>query len=102
MEPFRIQGGQPKNLFTQAVSVIAGLLVVGVAFFLGLFFLAIFLALFVIAGIAIAARVWWLRRKVGGQAGHRASRRHDGSVLEGEYVVVDQSTKERVKESEDR
>jgi len=100
MERSRIQGRVPNNPFAQALSVVAGLLVVGAAFFLGLVFLAIFLGLFAIAGIAIAARVWWIKRKLGRQAVATPDRRDDTVVLEGEYVVVEPPTEESG--SEDR
>ena len=92
MEPEKIEGRVSNNPLAQALGVVGGLLVVGAAFFLGLVFLAIFLGLFVIGGTAIAARVWWLRRKLIRQAASAPDRQHDSTVVEGEYEVIDQDT----------
>jgi membrane protein implicated in regulation of membrane protease activity len=59
----------------------------------GFFFFAAFLALFTLAVLAVAARFWWLRRKLRRhtESGSSATRTPGRSgVLEGEYVVVTQ------------
>ncbi|MGD8690013.1 MAG: hypothetical protein PVI37_08750 [Gammaproteobacteria bacterium] len=83
---------------------LAGLVAVAflvVAFIIGAYVLAIVAGLMVIAALAFYLRVWWLRRRMG--AGPSAQgRRRDSSVIEGEYVVVDRSSRRRGKEGSDK
>ena len=64
-------------------------LVIGVAL-LGIFFFVVFVALFSVVVVMIAARFWWLRHKLRRQgARHAKTAAHSRSTaLEGEYMVI--------------
>ena len=51
------------------------------AVFLAAFFFAAFLALFTVAAVGFALRIWWLRRKLRKQGTH-------ANAMDGEYVVI--------------
>ena len=67
--------------------ILAGML--GVLFLLlGLAFGAVILSLVAVAGVALAARVWWLRRQMLRQ---QPKHQTDVRVIEGEYRVIEPS-----------
>ncbi len=61
---------------------------------LGIFFFTAFLALFAIAAIALAFRLWWLRRKL----------RQSADAEKGEYVVIEDAeiVEEKTDKQDDR
>ncbi|HUO81227.1 MAG TPA: hypothetical protein VM616_00040 [Gammaproteobacteria bacterium] len=71
------------------LSFIGALVVLGVAFFLGLFFVAVAAGLMLLAAAAVAARVWWLRRQIRRADAGQTRADAEGRVIEGEYKVVD-------------
>ncbi len=67
-----------------------------VAMTLGLVFFVFFLGLALVALGIVALRVWWLKRKLGISGGPMPNRPRpeaDGSVIEGEYHVLDGESK---------
>ncbi len=76
------------NPLIQALSLIVAATFLGLAFLIGAVVIGVLLAVAAVAALALAARVWWLQRKIRGAATGEAS---DGSaprVIEGDYTVV--------------
>lgn len=72
-------------------AMVLGVLGLVAALLLGLFFFTFFLGVALVAGVALAARAWWLARKgalAGGPAGSPDARRA-GTTLDGEYRVLE-------------
>jgi hypothetical protein len=68
----------------------------GVLFLLlGIAFGAVILSLAAIAGLGLAARVWWLRRQMLRQPRKPHQRQTDTRVIEGEYRVLDRQHGDR-------
>jgi hypothetical protein len=64
--------------------------VLGVLFLLlGLAFGAVILSLAAVAGLGLAARVWWLRRQLLRQQPKQPHTQSDVRVIEGEYRVLE-------------
>jgi len=69
---------------------IVGILVLTAAIIIGGFVLSAFIGLAVIAGTALYARIWWLRRKIRrAMQGGQAPAGQGGRVIETEYRVVE-------------
>jgi len=93
-----LRQSRPPNPFVQLLGLIVGFVVFVAAVLLGGIVLAAIIGFFLIAGVIIYVRVWWLTRKAGlsrregrreGQReGQREGRRED-SFVEAEYRVVD-------------
>jgi Flp pilus assembly protein TadB len=77
--------GSP-NPFVQILGLIFGAILFVAAVLLGGIVIAAVIGFFLIAGVIIYVRVWWLMRKAG--LSHREGRRDD-SFVEAEYRVVD-------------
>ena len=69
------------------LSFVGALVVLGVALFLGLFFVAVAAGLILLATAVFAARIWWLRRQIRRAAAAQPDAK--GRVIEGEYEVRD-------------
>ena len=70
--------------------------VLGVLFLLvGLAFGAVILSLAAIAGLALAARVWWVRRQLLRQQVQKPHTQSDVRVIEGEYRVLERDQSDR-------
>ena len=69
------------------LSFVGALVVLGVALFLGLFFVAVAAGLILLATAAFAVRIWWLRRQIRQAVATQPDGK--GSVIEGEYEVRD-------------
>ena len=65
----------------RALAIIVGAGVLVAMFALGLMFFAVFAGIALVSGLVLAARLWWLNRKLGKQD-------NAGAPLEGEYRVV--------------
>lgn len=65
----------------------AGLVMLGSALFLGAIVLALLLGVFLIGGVWLTLRRWWLGGRSAGP--RRRPRNADGRTLEGEYKVID-------------
>lgn len=72
-----------RNPLARALTVAGVGLVVIAAFFLGLAVLAVLLGLATLASIGLAARTWWLRRRM------RKSAPKSRILIEGEYTVIE-------------
>lgn len=88
---YRITYKRPGPL-AQAISLVVGILVLGLAFVFGVFILAVLAGLITIAAIAISLRVWRLRKKYE-QAVRQG--REPGDVIEGEFTVVEKKPSDR-------
>ncbi|MBA3564472.1 MAG: hypothetical protein H0W33_10795 [Gammaproteobacteria bacterium] len=71
------------------LSFLGAIVALGVAFFLGVFFLAIVAGLILIGTAVIGTRVWWLRRKIRQSLERKTATGEEGTVIEGQYTVVD-------------
>lgn len=87
--------------------MVLGALGLMAALLLGLFFFAFFLGVALVAGLALAARGWWLARKGArpgrfpdGRDGHDGQRK--GRTLEGEYRVLQGSPGQGAEREADR
>jgi hypothetical protein len=86
----------PRNPFAQLLGLIGGIVVFAAAVLLGGIVLAAIIGFFLIAGVILYVRIWWLTRKAGQnrregrQEGRREGRRED-SFVEAEYQVVEPS-----------
>ena len=82
-------GGNP---VANALVVVVGTLVVGVAVVLGFFAFVALAALVLLSAGVIGIRLWWLQRKFSryepGRRRHNPSKRHPGGVIEGDYRVI--------------
>lgn len=78
----------PQNPILRALAVIAGLGMFVLMLFLGVMFLAVFLALGAVAWAALAVRRWWLTRGGAEQSG-------DSDIIDVEYRVVERRERRR-------
>ncbi len=79
-------GGGPGGFLARIVAFIVGLGAFVISLVVGAVFIAIIVGFILLVGVALAIRVWWIRRKM-----ERYAREHGD--LEGEYTVI--STTER-------
>ena len=80
-------GGNPiANVFV----VIVGVLAIAASVVLGFFAFVILGSIVLIMASVIGLRVWWFKRKLGGQAGpgNPPQSNRPGGVIEGEFQVV--------------
>lgn len=80
-----------QNFLARIVAAIVSIIVLGIAVFLGAFFIAALVGLALLFAIVLSIRIWWLRRKYG-SAGIREPHTHDGRTIEGEYTVKKRDT----------
>lgn len=83
------------NPIANILVIIVGALAIGASIVLGFFAFVIVGSIVLIMASIIGLRVWWLKRKFGGQiptAGPNQQRGPSG-VIEGEYKVVDDDHK---------
>jgi len=87
----------PMNPISRVLAGLVGVLVLVGAFFFGLVVLAVAIGVAVLAWLFIALRMWWLRRRWGGQFGgsgpvgaDRSARpeRREKEVIEADYEVI--------------
>ena len=69
------------GLLGRLVALIIGLMVFGVAIFVGAIFLAAFVGLVIMAMVVVTARMWWIRRQMEKYAAEHGD-------LEAEYTVI--------------
>jgi len=83
---YRISYRKPGTL-TQVVSIIAGVIFLGLAAFLGVFILAALAGVIVIGAVIMAVRLWLIKRKI-----DQAVRdgKTPGDVVNAEYVVIEE------------
>jgi uncharacterized iron-regulated membrane protein len=92
------------NPFVKVLSLIAaGVVLVG-AFFIGAVILAVVLGVAVVAGVALALRVWWIKRKL-----DRARPPADapaagaqGTLIDAEYRVLEERNEQADPESREQ
>ncbi len=86
IQRYRISYRKPGPV-AQIVSFITGVVVLGVAAFLGIFILAALVGLIVIGSAVFAMRLWWIRRKI-----EQAVKdgRSPGDVVHAEYIVIEE------------
>ena len=88
------------NPVMRVIYGLLGLGMLGVMLTLGVMFFVVFAAIALIGGSIVAARIWWLSRKVEKQFGgsfekmresvaQTSHRPTDETVLDGEYTVVE-------------
>ena len=82
------------NPLTQALSLIVAAALLGLAFLIGAVVIGVLLALGAVAALAIAARVWWLQRKIRGAAAGNASGGSAPRVIEGDYTVLGENDRQ--------
>lgn len=82
------------NPVMQAILALVGLGLMGVLFFLGLMFFAVFAAVAVVAGSIIWLRIWWIRRKAikAGQPDPFAMPLKTKDYVDAEFVVIERKT----------
>lgn len=81
-----------QSFLTRVVAALVTIGITAAAVFLGAFLLAAFVGLAAIASLVLAARVWWIRRKM--QQGGRSGGADDSRVIEGEYTVQHERKRE--------
>ena len=79
------------NPIANVLVIIVGALAIGASIVLGFFAFVIVGSIVLIMASIIGLRVWWLKRKFGGQipSGNEKYRSQAGGVIEGEFKVVD-------------
>ena len=82
--------GWPERILAGVVAVLLLLL--------GLAFGAVILGLGVVAGLGLAARIWWLRRRLRRQGARPSS---SSVVVEGEYRVLERDSVQVRRDTED-
>ena len=85
-------GGNP---IANVLVIIVGALAIGASIVLGFFAFVIVGSIVLIMASIIGLRVWWLKKKFGGQipTGAGSTRPQASGVIEGEYKVVDDDRK---------
>ena len=78
----------PAGLFGRIVAFVVGLGVLFVSLFVGAVFIAVFVGFAMIVSIAVAGRMWWLRRKM-----QQHAREHGD--IEAEYTVITEERRRR-------
>lgn len=82
------------------LAALLGIIGLTVAMVLGIFFFTLFLGIVLVAGLILAARVWWIRRRIlrhgpGAECERRPNSRSQScptgqrATLEGEFTVLD-------------
>ncbi len=82
----RLRG--PSNPITQIAGLIIGVLTLVGSLILGSIVLAILVGLFLMFGIWVTVRMWWLRRQFDTAVKQEQA---DGRIIDAEYVVVRES-----------
>jgi len=77
-----MQGTGSTNPLVRILGLVAGIILFIVAIFIGGLVLAALMGFFLIGGLIVYVRLWWLTRKAG-------LHRRDESYVEAEYKVVD-------------
>lgn len=87
----------PGNPLANLFVVIAGAVMITVSVVLGFFAFLVIATIIVLLGALIAVRTWWLGRRVRGAkgGGDAARAAQDGTVIEGEYRVVERDETSR-------
>jgi hypothetical protein len=92
----RISSGNP---VANVVAAIVGMLVIGAFIVLGVFAAVALGAIILVFAAALGIRIWWLGRRLRGQAETSSERRRPGpdaaTVIEGEYRVISAEPKEK-------
>jgi len=78
----KLQGPGPTNPLVRILGLVVGIILFIVAVFIGGLVLAALIGFFLIGGLIVYARLWWLTRKAG-------LHRRDESFVDAEYRVVD-------------
>ena len=83
------------NPIANVLVIIVGALAIGASIVLGFFAFVIVGSIVLIMASVIGLRVWWLKKKFGGQipTADGNARRQASGVIEGEYKVVDDDRK---------
>ena len=83
------------NPIANVLVIIVGALAIGASIVLGFFAFVIVGSIVLIMASIIGLRVWWLKKKFGGQIPRPDgnTRRQASGVIEGEYKVVDDDRK---------
>lgn len=72
---------KPRSFLMQLLGFIVGLVVLGVSLVLGAFVLAALFGFALILAVAVAIRLWWLRRQINADAAN-------DEYIDAEYKVV--------------
>ena len=76
------------NPIANALVVVAGVVLIGLALILGFFAFLALSALVLVSAAVVGVRLWWLRRKLVRSQSHGGPPRDGGDVIEGEFLVV--------------
>jgi hypothetical protein len=76
------------NPLIQALSLIVATGLLALAFLIGAVLIGVLLAVGAVAALSLAARVWWLNRKIRAAAAGDASVGPAPQMIEGEYTIV--------------
>ena len=76
------------NPIANALVIVVGAVVIGLALILGFFAFLALGALVLVSTAVVGLRLWWLKRKLGRQNGHAERRDESGQVIEGEFLVM--------------
>jgi Flp pilus assembly protein TadB len=82
------QSARPGNLLARIFAVILGVGAMVLSLVVGAVFIAIVVGFMLLIGLVVAARLWWMRRKM-----ERHAREHGD--LEAEYTVIQSDERRR-------
>lgn len=82
--------GTAHNPLVRILAAVGAVLLLGVSLVLGAVIFLVFLGLAALAALAVALRMWWLRRRMaragrGSQQAHRHRATARGRIIEGRY-----------------
>ena len=77
-------GQKPRSLLMRLLGLVVGLVVLGVSLVLGAFVLAALFGFALMLAVAVAIRLWWVRRRINADAAN-------DEYIDAEYKVVNSS-----------
>lgn len=83
-----MRSGSAQNPLVRILAAVGAVLLLGISLVLGAMIFLVFLGLAAVAAVALAVRVWWIRRKMARQpraGAHRGRSPETGRTIEGRY-----------------